>query len=343
MNLGFITSFAKRFIDDQNRKLVGCEGVGGSRYYDEYLIRNSPPDAYKREKQILALLSVKKRHDMNATAKGGTGRPQGGEPVEKRPSNAGLEMLLRAVLRALIDRAGIHCSMCGPTLLAWKWLSLIPPWEKDAFIMVAEVKDIDRVYTALRTNLGPAVMFSVVKDAGGIAVKARQALPSRQGESTVRLVFKCDDRDLAAESAAAGITADMSRRIKISKRDLLPSSCAPANLGGTVLVPAHKVVTRTLHRWYHGGKDVKKALPSINAPRPWVWHQPSKQFAKTSMLSYYLRPPYGKKTVLAASLLVTVFALCFLAWTLMKGWVKIDNVQPAPSCATHHDDGAVED
>lgn len=315
MNLGIIGSIAKKFLDDHNRKLVGCEGVGGLRFYDERAIRASTSSTagVKKLRGIVKLLAAKKAHDQKVTR-------QAHRSNEQPAPNVGLEVLLRAVLRALAIHGGIHASLCGPSLLAWKHLSQIPPWETRAHLLVGKVTAIQQVQSALVAYLPPR--FVSTADSGGIRVRyACKGKDACHAKFAVLLVFRSATADHPEPSAAAMITKDMAGKIKITERDLLPTSCTLANLSGTVLVPASKAVSRTLHRWYHGG-DEKKSLPTIQAPRPWAWSSIMNCYTKTSIPSYYLRPPYGKKTLLAVAVVVVALLVAFACWKLAVSAVK---------------------
>lgn len=314
MNIGVIGSIAKRFLDDHNRKLVGCEGVGGLRHYDEHAIRTSTSSTAgaKKLRGVVKLLVAKKAHDLKHTR-------QAGRSNEQPSPNVALEVVLRAVLRALAVQGGIHASLCGPSLLAWKHLSQIPPWETRAYLLVGKVSVIPKVHSTLVAYLPSR--FAATMDSGGICVRYAA---KRDTKSTVHLVFRSETADHPAPSPAAMITKDAAAKIKITERDLLATSCTHANLSGTVLVPANKAVVRTLHRWYHGG-DEKKNLPAIQAPRPWAWSSDRNCYARTSIPSYYLRPPYGKKTVLAVFVIVALLLAAFACWKIAISVVKSRN------------------
>lgn len=237
--------------------------------------------------------------------------------------NAPLAGVVRLVSCELRSK-GLKPRIVGPTLLAWTKMSQLMPWETVAHLLVGSLEtDHNTMVDALQEL--PQIGLTIRIDAGGARVE--------KSGCRVNLYLKHPERDTVCASPKGNELGEaMAKQHKITRKDLFSSKVSEAVLDGSIIVyvPKPKFINRSLRRWINGRDSGK--IPSIQPPRPWIWSAEKKRYVKAEFFDYYLAPPFGKKTVMALLVALSILGAVYLLYYVSINHMPtlLHALRPAP-------------
>jgi hypothetical protein len=316
---------ASNFLNDYNRRLVGAGGTGSLKYYDAAQIKHmvSKKDslgkverrAAEQDSKVLKLLDVKRAHDIKGRVPKRWGAGEYATE-EQYVGNIAVETAVRGAQFLLRDfEPACPLVIVGPSLLYWRTISAVPPWEKRCWLLGGEARVVPSMVEHIKARSGALVRGALKKvqvesDRGGIKLSFKFS----KSEAEVLIVFKSDSEEHFEPSKVCELSDERAADMKIKTSDLKSSNFIQANLGSTVRVNCPRLYSKSIERWYHNPKTKTSKIPNVTAPFPWVWSKERSRYVKTSGPSYYLKPPYGKKTLTFAVAVLLIWGLLYLVW-----------------------------